>query len=81
MAGWFRSLFGGSEEFELSDGTVGEVGQRLYLRWRIRLTPPGGTGPRRLVEQHAFITTDAGARISAVDLLCSGFVTEPGTAA
>src|SRR5215469_3392470 len=46
VAGWFRSLFGGPEDFELSDGTVGEVGQRLYLRWRIRLTPASGTGPR-----------------------------------
>jgi hypothetical protein len=55
VAGWFRSLFGGPEAFELSDGTVGEVGQRLYLRWRVRLTPAGRPGPRRLVEQHAFI--------------------------
>jgi hypothetical protein len=81
VAGWLRSLFGGPEDLELSGGTVGDVGHRLYLRWRIRLTPAGGTGPRRLVEQHAFIATDAGARISAVDLLCSGFVTEPGPAA
>jgi hypothetical protein len=77
VAGWFRSLFGGPEGFELADATVGEVGPRLYMRWRVSLTTPGLSGPRRLVEQHVFAAS--GDRISALDLLCSGFVTPPNT--
>ena len=78
MAGWFRALFGGPGGLELVDLTVGQVGPRLYLRWRADLTPPGSSGPRRFVEQHAF--ADCGQRISRLDLLCSGFVAQPGTA-
>jgi hypothetical protein len=78
VAGWFRSLFGGPEELELADATVGEVGPRLYMRWRVTLTAPGPSGPRHLVEQHVFAAS--GERISALDLLCSGFVTQPNTA-
>jgi hypothetical protein len=77
VAEWFRSLFGGPEELELADATVGEVGPRLYMRWRVSLTAPGPSGPRRLVEQHVFAAS--GDRISALDLLCSGFVTPPNT--
>jgi hypothetical protein len=29
VTGWFRSLFGGPDDFELADGTVGEIGPRL----------------------------------------------------
>jgi len=76
VAGWFRSLFGGPDDLELADGTVGEVGPRLYVRWRVSLTPSGTSGPRRLAEQHVFAATGADGRISALDLLCSGFVTQ-----
>jgi hypothetical protein len=76
VVGWFRSLFGSAEDLELADGTVGEFGTRLYLRWRISLMPGEAPGPRRVVEQHAFATTDSGAYISALDLLCSGFIAE-----
>jgi hypothetical protein len=78
VAGWFRSLFDGPDSLELADGTVGEVGPRLYLRWRVSLTAAGTSGPHHLVEQHVFAVS--GERISALDLLCSGFVTQPNTA-
>src|SRR5579871_4733703 len=78
LAGWFRSLFGGPGGLELADATVGQVGPRMYLRWRADLTPSGSSGPRRFVEQHAF--ADCGERISGLDLLCSGFVAQPGIA-
>ena len=69
----FRRWFGDeSETLELVDATVGEVGTRLYLRWRVRLSPSDGTGAARLVEQHAFATV--GERIESLNLLCSGFV-------
>jgi ketosteroid isomerase-like protein len=75
IVGQFRAWFGGPDELELVDATVGEVGSRLYLRWRLALTPVGGSGPQRTVEQHVFATT--GDHISALDLLCSGFVSQP----
>jgi hypothetical protein len=69
----FRRWFGDeSEALELIDATVGEVGPRLYLRWRVRLAPADGSGAARLVEQHAFATV--GERIESLSLLCSGFV-------
>jgi hypothetical protein len=71
----FRRWFGDdSETLELIDATVGEIGARLYLRWRVRLSPAGGLGAARLVEQHAFATT--GEQIENLSLLCSGFVPE-----
>ena len=78
VAGWFRFLFGGPEGVELADATVGEVGPRLYLRWRLDLTAPESSGPSHSVEQHVF--ADGGERIGALDLLCSGFVEQPSTA-
>jgi len=76
VAGWFRSLFGGPDDLELADGTVGEIGPRLYMRWRVSLTPAGTSGRRRLAEQHVFAMTGTGGHITALDLLCSGFVTQ-----
>lgn len=75
VAGWFRSLFGAPDGLELADATVGEVGPRLYLRWRISLRRPGPCGPVSLVEQHVF--ADGAERIGALDLLCSGFAEPP----
>ena len=72
----FRSWFGEPEEFELVDATVGEVGGRLHLSWRLRVRPaPFGIGDGwHVIEQHAY--ADADAVISALDLLCSGFNAE-----
>lgn len=69
------SWFGGPDALEVEDASVGRVGHRTYLRWRVRMTPP--TGPARIVEQHVFVTGDVGIR--RLDLLCSGFqpVREP----
>lgn len=73
-----RSWFGDADQFDVVDATVGEVAGRLQLVWRIRLRPaPFDIGDGwHLIEQHAFVdTTD---RISALDLVCSGFRPEPG---
>jgi hypothetical protein len=68
-----RSWFGDAEEFEVLDGTVGEVGGRLHVAWRIRLRPtPWGDDAWHLIEQQAYLR--AGERIDAIDLLCSGFM-------
>ena len=67
-----RGWFGGAEEFEVLDGTVGEVGGRLHVAWRLRLRPtPWGDDAWHVIEQQAYLR--AGERIDAIDLLCSGF--------
>jgi hypothetical protein len=73
-----RSWFGCAEEFEVLDGTVGEVGGRMHLAWRVRMHPtPGGDDAWHVIEQQAYL--HAGERIDALDLLCSGF--QPDTRA
>ncbi len=75
----FRSWFGSADEFELVDATVGEVGGRLHLSWRLRVRPaPFDIGEGwHVIEQHAY--ADAGDTIDALDLLCSGFHAERKT--
>jgi hypothetical protein len=73
VAGAFSSWYGQADDFELIDATVGEVGGRLHLAWRLRLRPaPFGLGDGwHVIEQQAY--ADAGDTIESVDLLCSGF--------
>jgi hypothetical protein len=69
----FRSWFGDAEGFEVLDGTVGDVGNRLHVAWRLRVHPtPRGDDGWHVIEQQAYIR--AGERIEALDLLCSGFM-------
>jgi len=69
----FQSWFGNAEAFEVLDGTVGEVGNRLHLAWRLRLRPtPWGDDDWHVIEQQAYLR--AGERIEGIDLLCSGFM-------
>src|SRR5580693_8681445 len=37
IADAFACWFGDTEDFELAEATVGEVGGRLHLQWRLRL--------------------------------------------
>ena len=37
IAGRFAGWFGDTEDFDLVEATVGEVGGRLHLHWRLRL--------------------------------------------
>jgi hypothetical protein len=73
VAGLFGAWFGDAEEFELVDATVGEVGGRLHLSWRLRVRPaPFGIGDGwHVIEQQAY--ADAADTIHALDLLSSGF--------
>jgi hypothetical protein len=67
-----QSWFGAAEEFEVLDGTVGEVGGRVHVAWRLRLRPtPRGDEAWHVIEQQAYLR--AGERIDTIDLLCSGF--------
>jgi SnoaL-like domain len=77
VAETFRSWFDDASDFELIDATVGEVGGRLHLSWRLRVRPaPFDIGDGwHVIEQQAY--ADAGAAIDTIDLLCSGFHAEP----
>jgi hypothetical protein len=69
--------FGGEDRFELLAASVDAIGTRLHLCWRVRMTTAGPPPESRLVEQHAFAT--AADRIEALDLVCSGFISECAT--
>jgi hypothetical protein len=73
----FRSWFGEADQFELVDATVGDVGGRLHLSWRLRLRPaPFGIGEGwHVIEQQAY--AGATESIDTLDLLCSGFHPDP----
>jgi hypothetical protein len=69
----FRCWFGDAEEFEVLDGTVGDVGDRLRVAWRLRLRPtPWGDDEWHVIEQQTYLR--AADRIEVLDLLCSGFM-------
>lgn len=69
----FRSWFGGWSDFDVIDATIGSVGPRAYVRWRVRVI--GETGPM-VAEQHLFLT--GSEDVESLDLMCSGFQREGG---
>jgi hypothetical protein len=75
----FGSWFGEAEDFELIDATVGEIGGRLHLSWRLRVRPaPFDIGDGwHVIEQHAY--AEAAETIDTLDLLCSGFRPDSAT--
>src|SRR5579859_7105933 len=78
IAGEFAGWFGGTENFELVEATVGEVGGRLHLHWRLRLRAER-LGPGWFtVEQQSYADTGVDGRISGLDLLCTGYRPEGG---
>ena len=73
IADRFKGWFGDTQDFDLVEATVGEVGGRLHLHWRLRLRAERlGTG-WFTVEQQAYADTDDGGRIAQIDLLCTGY--------
>ena len=73
IAGQFARWFGDTEDFELVEATVGEVGGRLHLHWRLRLRAERlGTG-WFTVEQQVYADTADCGRIARLDLLCTGY--------
>jgi len=78
IAGVFAGWFGDTEDFELVEASVGEVGGRLHLRWRLRLQADRLGAGWFTVEQQAYADTADGGRIDRLDLLCTGYRREDG---
>jgi len=66
----FASWFGESNGLEVVRSGCDEVGDRLHVFYRLRVKRPGD--PWKVIEQHLFCALDNG-RITALDLVCSGF--------
>jgi hypothetical protein len=73
VAGRFARWFGDTEEYELVSATIGEVGGRLHLHWRLRLRAERLGAGWFTVEQQAYADTGDGGRIARLDVLCTGY--------
>jgi hypothetical protein len=73
IADRFARWFGDTEDFELIEAAIGEVGGRLHLHWRLRLRAERLGSGWFTVEQQAYADTDDSGRIARLDLLCTGY--------
>ena len=72
----FTGMLGGMDEYAVLDATVGLIGTRLQLSWRLRVRG-GRLGPEVfVVEQQAYADTGPTGRIQSMSLVCSGFCKE-----
>jgi hypothetical protein len=78
IADAFATWFGDTVAFDFLDATVGEVGGRLHLHWRLRLQAQRLGAGWFTVEQQAYADTAEGGRIARLDLLCTGYRREAG---
>jgi len=78
IAGQFARWFGDTEDFELVEATLGEVGGRLQLRWRLRLRAERLGAGWFTVEQQAYGDAGEDGRIARLDLVCTGYRPEAG---
>jgi TusA-related sulfurtransferase len=68
--GWFSSWFTDADPFQVEASSVEEVEGRAAVTYRLRLHKPNGW---YLIEQHLMLDVRADGRVTAIDLLCSGF--------
>jgi hypothetical protein len=73
IAGQFARWFGDTVDFELVEATVGEVGGRLHLHWRLRLRAERLGAGWFTVEQQVYADAADSGRIVRLDLLCTGY--------
>ncbi|HZZ53043.1 MAG TPA: hypothetical protein VFE26_02050 [Trebonia sp.] len=78
IAGQFARWFGDTVDFELVEATLGEVGGRLQLRWRLRLRAERLGAGWFTVEQQAYAEACEDGRIARLDLVCTGYRPEAG---
>jgi TusA-related sulfurtransferase len=67
---WFARWFGAADQFEIEASSVGEVEGRAAVTYRFRLHDADGW---QVIEQHLMLDVGPDARITSIDLLCSGF--------
>lgn len=72
----FAFWFGDTTAFELVDATVGEVGGRVHLRWRIRLQLERLGEGWFVVEQQVYADADDTGVLADLNLLCTGYCPE-----
>jgi hypothetical protein len=68
--------FGAAERWEMVEAVVGEVGGRIHLRWRLRLTNPDIGPGTFLVEQQLYADAVPDGRLRDIALLCTGYLRE-----
>jgi ketosteroid isomerase-like protein len=73
----FATWFASAAHWELVDVVIGEVGDRVHLRWRLRVTKPELGPGTYVVEQQVYADLDRHGTLSDVALLCTGFRPEP----
>jgi hypothetical protein len=73
IADRFAAWFGDTQDFDLVEATVGEIGGRLHLHWRLRLRAGRLGAGWYIVEQQAYADAAVGGRIARLDLLCTGY--------
>lgn len=72
----FLRWFGAVDDYELIDATVGNMGPRLLLRWRVRVHGGPYGDADFVVEQQVYADPGPSGRIQTMAMLCSGFVRE-----
>ena len=81
VAGRLEHWFAAAEEFALVGAATERLADLLHVTYRLRLGDHPfrpGSGPQ-LIEQHLFCRVELG-RVTAADLLCSGFRPEEAVA-
>ena len=73
VAGQFARWFGDTEDFELVEAALGDVGGRLQLRWRLRLRAERLGAGWFTVEQQAYGDAGEDGRLAQIDLVCTGY--------
>jgi hypothetical protein len=73
IARQFALWFGDTEDFELTEASVGEIGGRMHLQWRVRLRAERLGAGWFTVEQQVYANPGEGGRIARLDMLCTGY--------
>lgn len=73
VRGAFMGWFGRATLWELTEAVVGEVGGRVHLRWRARVTDHNIGEGTFVVEQQVYADAGTDGRFHEVALLCTGF--------
>lgn len=74
VAAKYFQWFGDADPIAVEDVDVKPVADRVSARYRFVLRKPGGW---KVIEQQTYLDVDEEGRITAIDLVCSGFGSTP----